>query len=93
MILLFPSLYVVTVMDLDILHQDILLALPSDLITTKHTSAEGRWSTDPNGLLLLNNRIYVLSAGNLHTCILQYNHNHILAKHFGQNKTLELVHC
>ena len=46
---------------------------------------------DPNGLLLLDNRIYVLSAGNLHTCILQYNHDYILAGHFGQNKTLELV--
>ena len=46
---------------------------------------------DPNSLLLLNNRIYVPSAGNLHTCILQYNHDHILAGYFGQNKTLELV--
>ena len=46
---------------------------------------------DPNGLLLLNNRIYVLSAGNLRTPVLQYNHDHILARHFGQNKTLELV--
>ena len=46
---------------------------------------------DPNGLLLLDNRIYVSSAGNLYTCILQYNHDHILARHFGQNKTLELV--
>jgi len=80
-------------MDLDILHQDILSALPSDPITTKHTSADGQWSTDPNGLLLLNNRIYVLSASNLYTHVLQYNHDHILAGHFGQNKTLELVHC
>ena len=32
------------------------------------------------------------SAGNLCTRILQYNHDHILAGHFGQNKTLELVH-
>ena len=79
-------------MDLDILHQDILLALPSDLIATKHISADGQWSTDPNSLLLLDNRIYVLSAGNLHICILQYNHDHILAGYFGQNKTLELVH-
>ena len=47
---------------------------------------------DPNGLLLLDNRIYVPSAGNLHIHILQYNHDHILARHFGQNKTLELVH-
>ena len=48
---------------------------------------------DPNGLLLLDNRIYVPSAGNLRTCVLQYNHDHILAGHFGQNKTLELVRC
>ena len=45
-----------------------------------------------SSLLFLNNRIYVLFAGNLYTHVLQYNHNHILAKHFGQNKTLELVH-
>jgi len=80
-------------MDLDTLHQDILSALPSNPIATKHTSADGRWSTNPNGLLLLDNRIYVLSAGNLCICILQYNHDHILAGHFGQNKTLELVCC
>ena len=46
---------------------------------------------DPNSLLFLDNRIYIPSAGNLHTCVLQYNHDHILAGHFGQNKTLELV--
>ena len=48
---------------------------------------------DPNGLLLLDNRIYVLSASNLHIYILQYNHDHILARYFGQNKILELVRC
>ena len=47
---------------------------------------------DPNGLLLLNNRIYIPSAGNFCTCILQYNHDHILTGNFGQNKTLELVY-
>jgi len=48
---------------------------------------------DPNSLLLLDNRIYAPSAGNLHTRILQYNHDHILTRYFGQNKTLELVCC
>jgi len=48
---------------------------------------------DPNSLLFLDNRIYVPSAGNLRTHVLQYNHDHILAGHFGQNKTLELVCC
>ena len=89
--MLFSSFYATTIVDLDTLHQDMLSALPSNPITTKHISADGQWSMDPNSLLL-NNRIYVLSTSNLHTCILQYNHNHILAKHYGQNKTLELVH-
>ena len=91
MVLLFSFLHTATVVDLNTLYQDILLALPSNPITTKHTSTDGWWSTDPNGLLLLDNRIYVLSTGNLCICVLQYNHDHILAGHFGQNKTLELV--
>jgi len=90
-VLLFPSFRTATVMDLDTLHQDILLALSSDPIATKHIFADGQWSTDPNGLLLLDNRIYVLFVGNLCTHVFQYNHDHILARHFGQNKTLELV--
>ena len=66
-VLLFPSLHAATVMDLDILHQDILSTLPSDPIATKHISTDSQWSTDLDGLLLLDNRIYVPSAGNLHT--------------------------
>jgi len=79
-------------MDLNTLYQDILSALPSDPIATKHISTDGWWSMDPNSLLLLNNRIYIPSASNFHTHVLQYNHDHILSGHFGQNKTLELVH-
>ena len=41
MVLLFPSLCTATVVDLDTIHQDILLALSSDPITTKHISADG----------------------------------------------------
>jgi len=91
MVLLFPSLYTATVMDLNILYRDILSALPSDPMATKHTSADSQWSMDPNSLLLLNNRIYVPSAGNLRIHVLQYNHDHILTRYFGQNKILELV--
>ena len=40
-VLLFPFLHTATVMDLDTLHQDILSALPGDLIVTKHISADG----------------------------------------------------
>ena len=78
-------------MDLNTLHRDILLALSSDLIATKHISVDSQWSMDLNSLLLLDNRIYILSAGDLYTHVLQYNHDHILAGHLGQNKTLELV--
>ena len=67
------------------------LALSSDPIATKYIFPDGWWSMDPNSLLLFDNRIYVLSASNLHTRVLQYNHDHILARYFGQNKTLELV--
>ena len=91
MVLLFPSLCTATVMDIDTLYRDILSALPSDPIATKHIVTDGWWSMDPNSLLLLDNKIYVPSASNLHICIFQYNHDHILAGHFGQNKTLELV--
>jgi len=70
MVLLFPFLCTATVMDMDILHQDILLALSSDPIATKHISADGWWSTDSNSLLLLDNRIYISSAGNLCTHVL-----------------------
>jgi len=40
-VLLFPSLHAATVMNLDTLYQGILSALPSDLIATKHISADG----------------------------------------------------
>ena len=40
-ILLFPSLCIAIVMNLDTLHQDILSALSSDPIATKHTSTDG----------------------------------------------------
>ena len=38
---------------------------------------------DTNSFLYLDNKIYILFAGNLHTYVLQYNHDHILAGHFG----------
>jgi len=87
-ILLFPSFCATTVVDLDTLYQDILLALISDPIATKHIPTDSQWSMDPNGLLLFDNRIYVPSAGNLLTHIFQYNHDHIFTRYFGQNKTL-----
>ena len=68
-VLFFSFLCAATIVDLDTLHQDILLALLSDPIVTKHIPTDGWWSTDSNSLLLLDNRIYVLSTRNLHTYV------------------------
>ncbi len=54
-------------------------------------TSPSRWSVDESDILCLNNRIYVLVSEDLHLCVLQNNHDHILAGHFGQNQTLELV--
>ena len=59
-VLLFPSLYVAIVVNLDNIHWDILSALSSNPIASKHISTDSQWSMDSNGLLLLDNRIYVL---------------------------------
>jgi hypothetical protein len=46
---------------------------------------------DAEGLLRKDNRIYVPNTNDLRLRALRYKHDHILAGHFGQNKTLELV--
>src|SRR5882724_2279870 len=47
---------------------------------------------DPDGLLHHLRHIYVLNSGNLQLHVLQYSHDHPLAGHFGQTKTLHQVH-
>ena len=46
----------------------------------------------PDGLLRLDNCIYVLDLGTLRLHVLQYAHDHPLSGHFGQSKTLNQVH-
>ena len=45
----------------------------------------------PNGLLQLDDRIYVPDSGTLRLRVLQYGHDHPLSGHFGQSKTLDQV--
>ena len=80
-------------MDIEQLHKDILTALPADSIAQSHLSdtSNPRWSKDSAGLLHLDNRIYVPDTNDLHLRVLRYKHDHLLASHFGQNCTLELV--
>ncbi len=93
------TLYASAIMDIDKLHLDIKQAQLSDSVASDSfhqaksstPTSLSQWSIDESDILCLDNRIYVPDSEDLHLCVLQYNHNHILAGHFGQNQTLELV--
>ena len=88
-----PVLRASVLMDVERLHADILSALSSDPTAQTHLSdsLNPRWTTDVNGFLHLDGRIYVPEADDLHLCVLRYKHDHPLSGHFGQSCTLELV--
>jgi len=91
-ILTTPTLCTATILDQNQLHSDILATLPSDSSISNHLShPEGHWSKDDAGFLRLDSRMYVPDNTNLCLWVLQYHHNHVLAGHLGQNKTLELI--
>ena len=82
------------VMDIAKLHSDIVDALPSDSSVSGHLPEplDPRWTLGSNGLLRCDDRIFVPDSNDLHLCILQYHHDHILSGHFRQNKTLQVIH-
>jgi len=91
-ILITPTLCTATILDQNQLHSDILVALPSDSSISDHLLyLEGHWSKDDAGFLRFDDRMYVLDDAKLCLQVLQYYHNHVLAGHLGQNKTLELI--
>jgi len=80
------------ILDQNQLHSDILAVLSFNSSISEYLLCpEGHWSKDNTGFLRLNDKIYVLDNANLHLQVLQYHHDHILAGHLGQNKTLELI--
>ena len=80
------------IMDSEQLHDDIRKSYTSDPITSAHlTPTSDKWTTSDEGLLLLNDRIYVPDVSDLRLRVLKYKHDHPLSGHFGQNKTLELI--
>ncbi len=93
------SLHASAIMDIDKLHSDIKQAQLSDSTASNGfrqaksstPTSSSRWSVDESDILRLDNRIYVSDSEDLRLCVLQNNHDHILAGHFGQNRTLELV--
>jgi len=78
-----------TIMDVEQLHNDIYTAYVFDPITTNQfpQPSDPKWTLS-DSLLHQNDQIYVLDVANLH---LKNKHNHPLAGHFGQNKTMELI--
>ena len=87
-----PTLCAATILDQNQLYSDILATLPFDSPIFNHLShSEGRWSKDDTGFLRFDGRMYVPDNDNLQLRVLQYHHDHVLAGHLGQNKTLELI--
>src|SRR4029077_11909890 len=84
-----------SLVDVDNIHRDIISALPHDPSVAEYLTdpipEDSRWSRDTNGLLRLDNRVYVPDTDDLRLRILRYKHDHPLSGHFGQNRTLELV--
>jgi hypothetical protein len=95
-----PVLCASVIIDTNELHSKICEALLTDPealkgISTADSKSPGRWSQDDTGLLHLDDCIYVPCIGGssdaLKIDILWNNHDHILAGHFGQNRTLDLI--
>jgi hypothetical protein len=83
-------------MDVEKLHQDILAAIPRDLITKEHLDnpngpTSPRWSKDTHGFIRLDGHIYMPDVDCLCLCVLQYCHDYPISGHFGINKTLALI--
>ena len=94
-----PVLRATIIMDVERLHSDILLHLSGDPaaqlgITAAKSGDSPRWTIDDSGLLRYDERIFVPRIGesdDLRIRVLQHCHDHVLAGHFGQNRTLEII--
>ena len=88
-----PALCGSLIMDTEWLQADIVSSLQSDPMALEHLSddAKSQWTTSPDGLLWLDDCIYVPDSGMLQLRVLQYAHNHPLLGHFSQLKTLDQV--
>ena len=95
MSLLIPALHASVLMDSEKLHADILAHLSSNPVAQKHigNTSDLRWMQSDDGFLQHDDQIYVAKARNLRLQVLQYEHDHVLLGHFGQNKTLSIICC
>src|SRR5882724_3396223 len=87
-----PVLNESLIMDAEKLHSDIRSHLREDPISAEHLDKQSdSWTLDPDGLLRNSGKIYISDPRSLRLHVLQYSHDHPLAGHFGQMKTLHQV--
>ena len=93
LLLSIPVLRGSLIMDEEQLFSDIKSHLQDYPISTAclDNQSDPKWTVTPNGLLHYSDRIYIPDHGNLRLRDLQYSHDHPLAGHFGQTKTLHTV--
>ena len=90
--LLVPVLRASEIMDQEQLNTDILSALPEDPVYLAHQKdPQDRWSVTPDGFLRHDNLIYIPDTNDLRLRVLRNKHDHILAGHPGQTKTIEMI--
>ena len=90
--LLVPVLRASEIMDQEQLNSDILSALPEDPVYLAHLKEpQARWSVTPDGFLRHDNMIYIPDTSDLRLRVLRHKHDHILAGHPGQTKTVEMI--
>lgn len=92
----YPALQASVIIDLESLHSNIKHGYDGDLeaqvgLTLAGDPSNSHWISDDAGLLRLDGRIYVPNSSDLRLRVLRIHHDHILAGHFGQNRTLELI--
>ena len=88
-----PIICSAVIMDIEKLHNNIHSSLPLNSISAAQlpSPCNHKWTLDKSGLLQLNDQIFILDIADLQLKVLQNKHNHILAGHVEQNKTLEAV--
>ena len=83
---------------MEALHSNILYGLMPDAKAQTHLETlphnpgpDSKWSCSSTGFLLHDDVVYVPNIGGLRTHVLKLCHDHLLAGHPGQTKTLKLV--